>query len=364
MSYDKLYNILSDKIINSCEDPIICINDNGDIIYYNNSLYDYVDDDDILNIKVYRLASDIKKSDWVHLWEKLKIKKNISFKYFFHNKVNDINNVFDIKSYYITIDGAEYCYIIAKDITKLENVKNNIKIEKNKRLDIENTSLKHLLRLSAEIRTPMNAILGFSEILYNNIREEYKEYTSIISRNVDDLLTLLNNNITISELMVNKIAVNHKLFNTKHLFEDMEFHYKTRLAKSDKDINIIVDDITNQIINSDKYIIEYCLTTLIDNSIKFMDCGNINIGYNIIEDEITFYVSDDGIGINKKFHEVIFERLYQIDEYSPGTGLGLSIYSTYVMMLGGSYNIKSSVNCGTTIEFTIKINYKNYDTLS
>lgn len=339
--------------------PILWVKNDGEIAYYNKSAKKYIGDDDLVGTKVYRLASDIKKTDWDNLWVDLHNTPTKEFIHRFYNKKHDEIHIFKIVANIAQYYEWEYCYMVVSDITEL--VDSNIKLQREKEKAIESERLKDafLLNMSHEIRTPMNAIVGFSEIIHENIDPSLKEYTKIITENVDYLLSLIDNIITISKIDSNQIKIKFNDFDILDMLEDIRFSYNIKLKKSNKDVYLILDNDESHIINSDKYIIEESIHRLIDNSIKFTEKGYIHIGYEIIDDDVIFYIKDTGIGIENKYHEIIFDRFRQTDKHTPGSGLGLAIFSSYMNILGGKYDIESEIDDGTKISFRLNIDGDN-----
>ena len=346
---------MSEYIIENNILPILWINDTGKIVYHNTSTKNYIGDDDINGHMIYRMASDIKKSDWEDLWDYLQKNLTKEFIHRFYNKKEDKIHVLKIIAKLAKYYEWEYCYMVISDITEL--VDSNIRLQREKEKAMMSERLKDafLLNMSHEIRTPMNAIVGFSEILHENIAPSLKEYTKIITENVDYLLSLIDNVITISKIDSNQIKVKYNSFDVLDMLEDIRFSYNLKLKKSNKDLYLILDNDYSYLINSDKYIIEESIHRLIDNAIKFTDKGYINMGFEIADDDIVFYVKDTGTGIENKYQEIIFDRFRQIDKHTMGSGLGLAIFSSYINILGGKYDIDSTVNDGTTITFTLNV---------
>jgi len=339
--------------------PILWIKKDGDIIYFNESTKKYIGDENIKGSKIYRLASDIKKVDWDGLWNNLHNKSSKEFVYRYYNKIEDEINVLRIVANLVKFEELEYCYMVVSDITEL--VDSNIKLQHEKEKAMESERLKDafLLNMSHEIRTPMNAIVGFSEILHENIEPSLKEYTKIITENVDYLLSLIDNIITISKIDSNQIKVKYNTFDVLEMLEDIRFSYNLKLKKSNKELYLIIDNDNSYLINSDKYIIEESIHRLVDNAIKFTEKGYIHLGYTIVEDDIEFYIKDTGVGIENKHQEIIFDRFRQIDKHTMGSGLGLAIFSSYINILGGKYDIKSTVDDGTKVSFILNVNGNN-----
>ncbi|MFO8234455.1 MAG: ATP-binding protein [Bacteroidales bacterium] len=119
---------------------------------------------------------------------------------------------------------------------------------------------------------------------------------------------------------------------------------------------------SKRIIITDPNKLDQILTNLINNAIKFTDQGTVEFGYSFQNNEIRFYVSDMGIGIEDNLKEKISERFRQeeltIARKYEGVGLGLSISKAYVEMLGGEIWLESEKNKGTTFYFTIPVEKK------
>lgn len=335
--------------------PILWIKEDGEIVYHNESTNKYTGEDNITGTMIYRMASDIKKIDWVDLWEKLHNTTDIEFIYRFYNKKEDKIHVLKIVANLVKFHELEYCYMLVSDITELVDTNIRLQREKEKAMESERLKDAFLLNMSHEIRTPMNAIVGFSEIIHENIDPSLKEYTKIITENVDYLLSLIDNIITISKIDSNQIKIKYSTFDVLEMLEDIRFSYNLKLKKSNKDLYLILDNDNSVIINSDKYIIEESIHRLVDNAIKFTDKGYVHIGYNIKDDDINFYVRDTGSGIQNKHQDIIFDRFRQIDKHTLGSGLGLAIFSAYINILGGKYSIESEIDEGTTISFSLDV---------
>jgi len=255
------------------------------------------------------------------------------------------------------------------DVTEL--VETNLKLSKEKQKAQESDKLKSafLSNMSHEIRTPMNAIVGFSDILGNlSDDQSIKEYTKIIIDNVDYLLSLIDNIITVSRIDSEQIKTKSEDFNVIDLLNSIQFTYESKIQKKQLKIDLIVDNKNDKIINTDKYLVEECFNMLLDNAIKFTKHGKINMGYTVKNDKITFYVKDTGIGIDNKHQEIIFDRFRQINKQVNGSGLGLSIFKSYVKLLDGSFQVKSRLNEGSIFSFTIDMikgfKYKSLDEIS
>ena len=123
-------------------------------------------------------------------------------------------------------------------------------------------------------------------------------------------------------------------------------------------MNISLDEF---IIESNKELLSSVWINLINNAIKFThDDGNITVELKANENEAIVKVIDDGIGINEKEYEHIFERFYQIDKSHKleGNGLGLALVKRIIDKIKGKIVVRSVEGEGT--EFIVTINKKSY----
>ncbi len=224
-----------------------------------------------------------------------------------------------------------------------------------------------LANLSHEVRTPLNGIIGFTDLLLEeeNLNDNHKRFLEIISKNSNNLLSLMNDLIQISTIEAGQVVIKKKDFDLTKLFLQLEDMFKSIANKSENDIEIkyVATENKEFLIRGDELRINQVLVNIIGNAIKFTKEGNVFFGYNIInKDNIKFikvYVKDTGIGIEKELQDVIFDRFRQADVSNTraygGAGLGLSISKNLVELLGGEIWIESEVGHGSVFYFTIPL---------
>ena len=110
-------------------------------------------------------------------------------------------------------------------------------------------------------------------------------------------------------------------------------------------------------IKGDKTKLQQLFQNLISNAIKFIDKpqGEIKINVKSLKDYYEFSISDNGIGVDKKYHDKIFEVFHSLNKSKESTGIGLSIVKKIVNLHEGKIWLESKINFGTTFYFTIKI---------
>lgn len=251
------------------------------------------------------------------------------------------------------------------DITELKSYSKSMKktcaeLEESRRKIEKSDNLKSsfLANISHEIRTPLNSIVGFSRLLLKVGRSERRKYVSIIERNADMLLGLIDDIIDLSKIEAKEVKLRTDKCSLLSIVEDIKFSY---INKSVNVKIILEDNIPNVIIYTDEYRLKQILNNLVGNAIKFTNKGYVKIGYCIKEGNILFNIEDTGNGIPEEDKDYIFERFTQLNEKDSkkygGTGLGLSISKKVVELLGGKIWFESIVGKGTTFYFTIPSDY-------
>ena len=218
-----------------------------------------------------------------------------------------------------------------------------------------------LANLSHEIRTPMNGIVGFSELLKDSkiSEQQRQEYVRFIHTSTHYLLSVITDIIEISKIDSGIIQPNNNSFDIDQLIHAVYMETLNTL-NSGKDLKIIVEKkgAVDSLIITDDVKLKQVILNLVSNAVKYTDEGFVKIEYGINQDNILeIKVSDSGPGIDKKYHEIIFERFRQGDKQlailKGGTGLGLSISASYVKMMGGVIQLDSELGKGAV--FTVRI---------
>jgi len=248
-----------------------------------------------------------------------------------------------------------------QDLTNLWQTQTALEIAKEKAEESDQLKTAFLNNISHEIRTPLNSIIGFSNFLIGDTVNPGKRenYVQIIQKGCNQLLDIVTNVIEISEIQANQIKLNEKEINLQSVFEQI----KNQCIKEAQDKNLELQfdlklDNNQMVTISDSYKLIQIIKHLINNAIKFTFEGAIIIECRLSENkEYVFTVSDSGIGIQQEMQQKIFEPFRQVEigaarNYG-GNGVGLSIAKAYVELLGGKIELKSQINKGTTIKFTL-----------
>ena len=242
-----------------------------------------------------------------------------------------------------------------------ELIKAKLKAEEN-----DNLKTAFLQNMSHEVRTPLNAIYGFSKMLEkpNLPIEKRTNFTSIIINSSNQLLSILNDILTISSIDTKQEKVNLSNVCVNSIFKDLLIIFKSQIINKDITINIKKELTDKQSeIETDKTKMIQILTNLMTNALKFTQHGFVEFGYSILgangnsSPQLQFYVKDTGIGIDPALQNLIFDRFRQADKSIQlnygGTGLGLAISKAFVELLGGKIWVESEPEKGSTFYFTV-----------
>ncbi len=251
--------------------------------------------------------------------------------------------------------------------------------KKNKDLEQANKIKSEFLAImSHELRTPLTAVIGFSELLMEEVmgelNPEQKEYLREVVSNSDHLLHLINSILDLSKVESGKMALAIEAFDFTKLAKEVKSSLQPLLKKKGLKIDLFIPE-ELPFIEADERKIRQIFLNLISNSIKFTSEGG-KISIEIVHSPYSkgpwlfpkhinpdylaggyfkVIVQDTGIGIREKDLEKIFEPFSQVDSsYTrkyQGTGLGLALTKQFVEMHGGIIWAESEYQQGS--KFTI-----------
>ncbi|MDU3525102.1 ligand-binding sensor domain-containing protein [Clostridium sp.] len=249
----------------------------------------------------------------------------------------------------------------------------NSKLKENKELYdklIKNEKYKnnYFVNLSHELRTPLNVIISTQQLI-TKLNEEDKDipkekilyYMSTLRRNSDRLLKLINNIIDTSKIE----SGSYKLIIEKHdivyLVEEIVLSMKDFIEANG--IELVIDpDVEEKIIECDGSEIEKCIVNLVGNAVKFTPRGGkIEVRIVDLNNKVKISVKDSGIGIEKKYHDAIFDRFGQayndVSEEHGGSGLGLTVTKQLVTLHNGRIFVKSEPGHGSEFVIILPVKY-------
>jgi ligand-binding sensor domain-containing protein/signal transduction histidine kinase len=216
--------------------------------------------------------------------------------------------------------------------------------------------------IAHDLKNPFNTIIGFSEILQEEINSgnfnKSKKYAGMINFSAVHTLRLLENLLDWANSQQGNIVFNPELINLSELFRE-EYNALNDVAMK-KNIDLISSLPDNLFITADRNMIKTILRNLISNSIKFTNRnGKIVVSSNIEKQHIEISVSDNGIGMDKD----TISKLFRIDanlsnegtENEKGTGLGLFLCKEFVEKHSGKIWAESEPGNGSVFKFLLPL---------
>jgi len=244
---------------------------------------------------------------------------------------------------------------ILSDITERKNAEEEITRAKEKAEDMNRLKSNFLANMSHELRTPLIGILGFADILREDlINDPREEFAQIILDSGNRLKETLNLILDLSKIESKAIDMN---------LEDVELTgYIPGLVKvfekSAEQKNIKVEIIPAKELlfcNLDKSLLDSIINNLMNNAVKYTQLGKITVSINKTtfkgQANAEIQVADTGIGISEDNLTIIFDPFRQgsegLNRKFEGTGLGLTLVKKYVEQMNGSISVESKVGVGT-----------------
>jgi signal transduction histidine kinase/CheY-like chemotaxis protein len=260
-------------------------------------------------------------------------------------------------------------YFLYKNYLKNKKINRKLKkanIElfnaKRKTEEIAKMKTQFMSTVSHELRTPLYGVIGMTEIIENEHAElKDSKYINSLKFSAKYLLSLINDILSLSKIESEKIEL---------VYEDVNFRNEIEIVVNSMEVianqyhnKVVIDFDSNvpKFIKTDKIRLSQIIINLLSNALKFTKDGIVNIHISVNEQlkVINFEITDTGIGIPQKYIDKIFDKFIQVernsDEQFQGTGLGLAIVKRFVDLFRGQISIKSEVNKGTTITFSIPL---------
>lgn len=247
---------------------------------------------------------------------------------------------------------------------KAVNVELDAKIDELARANLalyESNKLKSdfLTTMSHELRTPLNSVLGFSDLLMNNIAldEKQRRWIENIQSSGQHLLGLINDVLDLAKMEAGKMQVRAETFALEELAAAVIASLRPLAEKKNIDLRQQLDPGLPNIFQ-DPGKIRQILSNLVSNALKFTpEGGRVVVKGHANEDSIFIEVIDNGVGIAPEEQELVFEKFRQaanpLTREHEGSGLGLSIVRELSKLLGGDVRLQSDLGRGSA--FTVQL---------
>lgn len=281
-------------------------------------------------------------------------------------KMNEFSATTKVDEKFLPHNGIKELHYLHENFKNMTGiVSETIKKERkvNKQLqDMDKRKVEFMSMVSHELKTPLMPILGYVQLLkkeelLGELNSKQLDAVNEIDLAITRLQKLVQDVLTVQKIDLEKLTIaktnidSEKIINTAYnAFLPI---CNLRGIKLEKDMD------ENYQICSDPDRINQVFSNLISNAIEFVPTNDpcIRIGAYEEENEIVFFVKDNGSGISSEEQKNIFKKFYQIDATTKrkkeGSGLGLAICEGIVEKLGGKIKVKSKKGEGTTFYFAL-----------
>jgi PAS domain S-box-containing protein len=242
--------------------------------------------------------------------------------------------------------------------------------ETNAELEMTNRELERANRLkseflasmSHELRTPLHTIIGFSELLAEELEgplnEKQHRFVQHIHKDSLHLLELINDVLDISKIEADRLELRPEAFDFTALVAESLASIRSLAEAKSHTLETALD--IPAAVEADRLRIKQILVNLLSNAVKFTpEGGRIRVEARVQETFVVVSVSDTGIGIPPEEHEFIFDKFHQVGATTKGvregTGLGLAITKRLVEQHGGRIWVQSQPQQGSTFLFTLPL---------
>ena len=255
--------------------------------------------------------------------------------------------------------------LAANDTQKLND---KLEIALKKAEDASLAKTRFLNNMSHDIRTPMNAILGYAQLMVNELKgknlPETSEYLKKLQQSGNLLLSIINNVLDMAQIESGRMEIDENYGRIEDIRQTLFEIFGDEAKKKNLVLQYTIN-VEHENILTDTTKVKEIFVNILSNAIKYTSSGgSVKVSVDELPCDEDGYmmvrtrVSDTGIGMSQEYLTNIFEAFTREQNTTKskiaGTGLGMSIVKKYVDLLGGTINVESELGKGSTFTVTLK----------
>jgi PAS domain S-box-containing protein len=263
---------------------------------------------------------------------------------------------YEVESQILALDGADAILSLARDVGARRAYEQGLIDAREQAEEMARLKSAFLASMSHEIRTPLTAVLGFAEVLLDEVHDDQRDLVEAISSGGHRLLATLNSVLDVARLDAGSEQLHASPF-------DLTGQLRRSLALLDalasKRGLALTFETTAELmpVQMDAGAMDRVLINLVGNAIKFTETGSVDVRVVDTDDTITLTVRDTGIGMDASFLPDLFSEFRQESEGEArsyeGTGLGMAITKKLVDLMNGEISVESTKGVGSTFTVTL-----------
>jgi signal transduction histidine kinase len=216
-----------------------------------------------------------------------------------------------------------------------------------------------LANMSHELRTPLNAVIGYAEIIEEDLEIDGLNQSAQDARKIRSaakhLLALINEILDLSKIEAGKMELSLVPTDLNALVDEVQSMTKTLAGEKENDLIVDFGDLGSADVDDTK--MRQCLFNLLSNACKFTQSGTVRLEGRRDGNMLHFLIQDTGIGMSKEQVAKLFQPFVQADSSTTrkfgGTGLGLTITRELARLMGGDVSVTSIPGVGSTFMLTM-----------
>jgi signal transduction histidine kinase/CheY-like chemotaxis protein len=262
----------------------------------------------------------------------------------------------------ISLDGESFGHLwVFRDVTGRKETEVILTKALKQVQEATKAKSEFLANMSHELRTPLNSVIGFAEMLDDDmggtLSDEQRDFVQTIQRNGKHLLALINEILDLSKIEAGHLVLYPEPVDLVGVIDEVVVAMRPQAAKKHLPISLDADAAEARV-SADPLRLKQVVTNLLTNAIKFSPDGRpIRVRITRSADEVQVHVTDRGIGIAEADLGRIFQEFVQLDGSSgkrqEGTGLGLALSRRLIDMHGGRLWVESQLGEGSTFAFAL-----------